>query len=84
MAEEILFNSKCQRPSTCNAAETLLVDRSVAAAFIPKAAGRLLGKNVEFHADAESLPLIQQGAGIAPWWPVWRRGPILIRSTTTT
>ena len=66
MAEEILFNSKCQRPSTCNAAETLLVDRSVAAAFIPKAASRLLGKNVEFHADAESLPLIQQGAGDRP------------------
>jgi glutamate-5-semialdehyde dehydrogenase len=63
MAENILFNAKCQRPSTCNAAETLLVDRSVAERFLPGAALRLLGKNVEFHADAESLPLLKKGVG---------------------
>ncbi len=63
MAENILFNAKCQRPSTCNAAETLLVDRSVAEQFLPGAALRLLGKNVEFHADAESLPLLKKGVG---------------------
>ena len=59
MAEDILFNAKCQRPSTCNAAETLLVDRPVAAQFLPEAAMRLATKGVEFHADAESLPLIR-------------------------
>lgn len=59
MAEDILFNAKCQRPSTCNAAETLLVDRPVAAQFLPVAAMRLATKGVEFHADAESLPLIR-------------------------
>jgi glutamate-5-semialdehyde dehydrogenase len=60
MAEDILFNAKCQRPSTCNAAETLLVDRPVAAQFLPAAAMRLATKGVEFHADEESLPLIRQ------------------------
>lgn len=55
MAEEILFNAKCQRPSTCNAAETLLVDRSVAAEFLPRVAARLATKDVEFHADPEAL-----------------------------
>jgi len=63
MAEEIVFNSKCQRPSTCNAAETLLVDRAVAATFLPCMASRLSAKNVEFHADAGSLPLIRFGIG---------------------
>ena len=66
MAENILFNAKCQRPSTCNAVETLLVDRSVADRFLPGAALRLMGKNVEFHADAESLPLLKKGVGDRP------------------
>ena len=66
MAGNILFNAKCQRPSTCNAAETLLVDRSVADRFLPGAALRLLGKNVEFHADAESLPLLKKGVADRP------------------
>lgn len=61
MAGEIVFNAKCQRPSTCNAAETLLVDRSVAARFLPATAARLASKNVEFHVDAASEPLIRQG-----------------------
>jgi len=56
MAEEIVFNAKCQRPSTCNAVETVLVDRAVAAAFLPRMATRLATKSVEFHADADSLP----------------------------
>lgn len=61
MAEEILFNAKCQRPSTCNAAETLLVDRSVAAEFLPRVAARLATRNVEFHADPEALMLLGPG-----------------------
>ena len=33
MGAQIIYNAKCSRPSVCNAAETLLVDRAVAAAF---------------------------------------------------
>lgn len=61
MAEQIVFNSKCQRPSTCNAAETLLVDRTIAAKFLPAISARLAQKGVEFHTDAEALPLVSQG-----------------------
>src|SRR5688500_1654064 len=35
MAEEIVMNAKCQRAAVCNAMETLLVDRAVAAEFLP-------------------------------------------------
>jgi glutamate-5-semialdehyde dehydrogenase len=69
MANEIVFNAKAQRPSTCNAAETLLVDRSVAEKFLPLAAAKLAGKNVELRCDAESLALLQAAfpsAGFAP------------------
>jgi len=58
MAEDIVFNAKCQRPSTCNSAETVLVDRAVAADFLPRMAARLATKSVEFHADAEALQLL--------------------------
>jgi glutamate-5-semialdehyde dehydrogenase len=55
MAEAILFNAKCQRPSTCNAAETLLVDRPIADGFLRQAAVSLGAKNVIFHADPDAL-----------------------------
>ena len=41
MAARIIENAKCTRPSVCNAAETLLVDRDAAAAFLPMAQARL-------------------------------------------
>jgi len=55
MAEEIVFNAKCQRPAVCNAMETLLVDHTVAPEFL-KAIFKRLGK-VEFHADEASLAI---------------------------
>lgn len=41
MAAAIIENAKCSRPSVCNAAETLLVDRSIASEFLPRAMERL-------------------------------------------
>jgi glutamate-5-semialdehyde dehydrogenase len=40
MAEEICFNAKVQRPGTCNAMETMLVDREIAKNFLPRMAAR--------------------------------------------
>ncbi len=48
-AVEIILNAKAQRVSVCNAAETLLVHRDVAAAFLPLAKARLDTKNVELR-----------------------------------
>src|SRR5216110_1430503 len=41
MATAIVLNAKTQRPSVCNALETLLVDRAIAERFLPAAAARL-------------------------------------------
>ncbi len=51
LAEEIVFNAKVQRPSVCNAAETLLVDKSIAAKVLPSIFHRLKGAGVELRGD---------------------------------
>jgi glutamate-5-semialdehyde dehydrogenase len=47
----ILLNAKVQRPSVCNAAESLLVHRDVAAEFLPRALDALAGAGVTVHGD---------------------------------
>ncbi|MFC7388295.1 MULTISPECIES: glutamate-5-semialdehyde dehydrogenase [Sphaerisporangium] len=51
LAMEILVNAKVQRPSVCNAAETLLVHAAVADAFVPAALARLAQEGVTVHGD---------------------------------
>ena len=58
MAESIVMNAKCQRPGVCNAVETLLVDKAIAANFLPVMAGKLFEKNVELRADEATLSLL--------------------------
>jgi len=54
MALDIVMNAKVQRPSVCNAAETLLVDEKIAEKFIPLMFDELKSKNVEIRADEKS------------------------------
>lgn len=56
-ARQILLNAKTQRPSVCNAIETLLIDREILADFLPLAAGDLLRAGVTLHCDEESFVL---------------------------
>lgn len=51
MAEAITVNSKVQKPSVCNAAETLLVHREIAGEFVPRIAAALAAKGVELRGD---------------------------------
>ncbi|MCX5362022.1 glutamate-5-semialdehyde dehydrogenase [Streptomyces sp. NBC_00124] len=51
MALSILLNAKTQRPSVCNAAESLLVHAAVAPAFLPRALAALAERNVTVHGD---------------------------------
>ena len=60
MAQEIILNSKCQKPGVCNAAETLLVHRDVAEKFYPAVAKALLQHGVELRGDA---PLLRAAGG---------------------
>ncbi|MDB5754384.1 MAG: gamma-glutamyl phosphate reductase [Massilia sp.] len=54
----IAFNAKCHRYGTCNTMETLLVDRAVAAAVLPRLAALYLEKQVELRADPESFAVL--------------------------
>ncbi|MEI2640066.1 MAG: glutamate-5-semialdehyde dehydrogenase [Microthrixaceae bacterium] len=62
MAEEILLNAKTQRPSVCNAAESLVVHSSVAEEFLPRV-DRFLD-NVELVGDERARKSIPR-AGVA-------------------
>ncbi|MDD7425684.1 MAG: glutamate-5-semialdehyde dehydrogenase [[Actinobacillus] rossii] len=56
-AISVIKNAKTQRPSTCNTLETLLVQESIAAEFLPKLAKEL---KVNYFADATALNILKQ------------------------
>ncbi|MFV0663752.1 glutamate-5-semialdehyde dehydrogenase [Denitromonas sp.] len=62
-AEAIVENSKTQRYGTCNTAESLLVDRSVATELLPRLGRMLTAKGVELRGCPDSLAILE-AAGI--------------------
>jgi len=68
MAESITVNSKCQRPSTCNAAETLLVDRDGAEKVLPRIVKALQAKGVKLFGDSEAARISGQGLETPKSW----------------
>ena len=62
-AEAIVINAKTQRPGVCNAIETLLVHRDVAAEFLPRVLRRLRDAGVELHADGRARAAAGELAG---------------------
>lgn len=58
MAQDICFNSKVQRPGTCNALETLLVDRQIAETFLPVMADRLKKAGVTIKGCKETIKIV--------------------------
>jgi len=58
-ALDVIENAKVQRPSVCNALDTLLVHRDIAASFLPKVAQRLGARGVEIRAAGEAWEILQ-------------------------
>ena len=54
----VIHNAKVQRPSVCNALDTLLVQREVATRLLPLVGADLAAADVELRADPEALPLL--------------------------
>jgi glutamate-5-semialdehyde dehydrogenase len=59
-AEEIVYNSKTQRPAVCNALETLLVHERVAAELLPAVLAKLVASGVVIHADAATKAIFPE------------------------
>ena len=58
MAEEICFNAKVQRPGTCNAMETMLVNQDVAGTFLPAIVGRMKKAGVELRGCSKTRAIV--------------------------
>ena len=64
MAQEIVFNAKCQRPAVCNAIENLYVHADVARAFLPPMLARLRDAGVEVRGCERTRAVVPEG--VAP------------------
>jgi glutamate-5-semialdehyde dehydrogenase len=60
MAESICVNAKVQRPSTCNAMETLLIHQSIARTLLPKLAASLRSAKVEIRGCPKTCQLVPE------------------------
>jgi glutamate-5-semialdehyde dehydrogenase len=61
VALDIVVNAKTNRPGVCNAAESLVVHRDIAEAFVPRAASALVDAGVELRGDEPSRLLHPMG-----------------------
>jgi glutamate-5-semialdehyde dehydrogenase len=68
MAVKIVVDSKTQKPSVCNALETLLVDEALAEQFLPMVAAVLRAKDVELRGDEETRKMIEAKAATEEDW----------------
>lgn len=55
---DVIQNAKVQRPTVCNALDTVLIHRTVAAEFLPRLSDLLSRDGVSFRADEVALPLM--------------------------
>jgi glutamate-5-semialdehyde dehydrogenase len=68
MAADVAFDAKVQYPAVCNAVETLLVDESVAADFLPGIVDRYEGAGVEVRGDERTRELVDVAAATEADW----------------
>jgi glutamate-5-semialdehyde dehydrogenase len=58
-AVAIVYNAKVQKPSVCNALDTILVHKDIAASFLPAAAKELAKAGVEMHCDKSAMAILK-------------------------
>jgi len=63
-AVAIVYNAKVQRPTVCNALDSILVHQDIASEYLPKVAGELNKAGVELHCDERSLAILKKVAGL--------------------
>jgi len=76
---DVIENAKVQRPSVCNALDTVLVNQAIAEPFIPLLAQRMVERKVALRASDTALNILQRdghGANVAPaapedWYQEW-------------
>ena len=66
MAVKVVDNAKTQKYSPCNATESLLVARGVAAQFLPRIGAVFAAKGVEMRCDAEAMQILKQNQALTP------------------
>lgn len=76
-AQQIAFNAKCYRYGICGAMETLLVEQSVAAAFLPSMAAMFAEKGVELRGCERTRTLIEALPASEADWSTEYLAPIL-------
>ena len=64
MAVAIAFNAKVQRPTVCNALDTLLVDADVAQNYLPMLAAEWAKAGVEMHCDERALSILKADSSL--------------------
>ena len=65
----IIHNAKTQRPSVCNALDTLLVHEAVAAEVLPRVVDRLGRDGVTFRAEARAYAIVGDDPAVSPAGP---------------
>jgi glutamate-5-semialdehyde dehydrogenase len=63
-AVAIVYNAKVQRPTVCNALDTILVHKDIAAEFLPLIGRELSGAGVQIHCDPTSLQVLKRIKGL--------------------
>ncbi len=68
MAVDIVYNAKVQRPTVCNALDSVLVHADIADSFLPEMARELNKAKVELHCDERSLEILlsEKGLNLVP------------------
>ena len=63
-AVAIVYNAKVQKPSVCNALDTILVHKGIAESFLPAVAKELAKSGVELHCDKPSMAILKSQHGL--------------------